>query len=140
MLFVALIAVVVLWCVPLIIAGLWNLPRKGAIAVLSLALGWTGVAWLAALVIVVAGAIRAGGPPLGPGPRWDAGGELRQPPLYPPPRRPQYTLDPQYSPGPQARHSGPPRGARLLRGQGVKHQPKQYAHLVGLVGRQGLEP
>jgi hypothetical protein len=58
LLFVALIAVVVLWCVPLIIAGLWNLPGKGAIAVLSLALGWTGVAW--------------------------------QPPLYPPPRRPQY--------------------------------------------------
>jgi hypothetical protein len=110
-LFVALIAVVVLWCVPLIIAGLWNLPRKGAIAVLSLALGWTGVAWLAALVIVVAGAIRAKEPPLGPGPHWDAGGAQRQPPLSLPPRRPQYDPDPQYFPGPQPRHSGPPRGA-----------------------------
>jgi len=110
-LFVALIAVVVLWCVPLIIAGLWNLPRKGAIAVLSLALGWTGVAWLAALVIVVAGVIRAEEPSLGPGPRWDAGGARRQPPLSLPPRRPQYNPDPQYFPGPQPRHSGPPRGA-----------------------------
>lgn len=106
MLFVALVAAVVLWCVPLIIAGLWNLPRKGAIAVLSLALGWTVVAWLAALVIVVAGAIRAGAPPLGPGQRWGGGGDTqRQPPLLPPAPRPQYP------PGPQPRHSGPPRGA-----------------------------
>ena len=55
-------AVIAAWMVPLIIAWLYGLPRKGAIAVLSLALGWTGVAWLAALVIAVAGAIRAPAP------------------------------------------------------------------------------
>ncbi len=105
-LFVALIAAVVLWCVPLIIAWLWDLPRKGAIAVLSLALGWTGVAWLAALVIVVAGAIRAGEPSLGSGPRWGASGGSAawQPPPSPPRSRPYYPQDP------QPRHSGPPRG------------------------------
>ena len=42
-LFLALVLTVVLWCVPLIIAALYDLPRKGPIAVLSLALGWTGV-------------------------------------------------------------------------------------------------
>ena len=43
---------------PLIIAWMYGVPAKGKIAVLSLALGWTGFGWLAALVIVVAGAIR----------------------------------------------------------------------------------
>ena len=47
------------WCVPLVIAALFGLPRKGSIAALSLALGWTGVAWLAALIIVTVGAILA---------------------------------------------------------------------------------
>jgi hypothetical protein len=58
-------AVIAAWCVPLVIAGMYDLPHKGAIAVLSLALGWTGVAWLAALVITIAGAIREP-PPLPP--------------------------------------------------------------------------
>jgi Superinfection immunity protein len=84
-LFLALVVTVILWCVPLIIAALCDLPREGPIAVLSLALGWTGVAWLAALVIVVVGAVRAGEPPLvvpWPGPR--GGGAGQQPPRYPP--------------------------------------------------------
>jgi hypothetical protein len=61
------------WFLPLIIAALYKLPKQGSIAVLSLLLGWTGVAWFAALVIVVGGAIRATRPelvgqeqPLGP--------------------------------------------------------------------------
>jgi len=61
-LYLGAVAVIAVWMVPLIIAWLYDLPRKGAIAVLSLALGWTGVAWLAALVIAVAGAIRAPAP------------------------------------------------------------------------------
>jgi len=105
-LFLALVATVVLWCVPLIIAALYNLPRKGPIAVLSLALGWTGVAWLAALVIVVVGAIQAGEPPLvvpWPGPR--GGGAGQQPARFPPaPQNPQ-------DPYPQPPYGGPPRGA-----------------------------
>jgi hypothetical protein len=52
------------WFLPLIIAALYKLPKQGSIAVLSLLLGWTGVAWFAALVIVVGGAIRATRPPL----------------------------------------------------------------------------
>jgi len=52
------------WFLPLIIAALYKLPHQGSIAVLSLLLGWTGVAWFAALVIVVGGAIRATRPPL----------------------------------------------------------------------------
>jgi hypothetical protein len=52
------------WFLPLIIAALYKLPHQGSIAVLSLLLGWTGVGWLAALVIVVGGAIRATNPPL----------------------------------------------------------------------------
>jgi Superinfection immunity protein len=61
-LFVLAVVVIAGWCVPLIIAGLYDLPRKGAIAILSLLLGWTGAAWLAALVIAVVGAIRAPAP------------------------------------------------------------------------------
>jgi Superinfection immunity protein len=49
---------------PLIIAALYKLPHQGQIAVLSLALGWTGAGWLAALVIAVGGAIRATRPAL----------------------------------------------------------------------------
>jgi hypothetical protein len=60
--FVVAVAVIAGWCVPVIIAGLYDLPRKGAIAVLSLLLGWTGAGWLAALVIAVVGAIRAPAP------------------------------------------------------------------------------
>jgi hypothetical protein len=89
-LFLALVATVVLWCVPLIIAALYNLPRKGPIAVLSLALGWTGVAWLAALVIVVVGAIQAGEPPLvvpWPGPRGGGAGGRGCSVLASPPHR-----------------------------------------------------
>ena len=53
------IVFLVLWFLPLMIAGLYKLPHQGRIAVLSIALGWTGVAWLAALTIVIGGAIRA---------------------------------------------------------------------------------
>lgn len=108
-LFLALVATVVLWCVPLIIAGLYNLPHKGPIAVLSLTLGWTGVAWLAALIIVVVGAIRAVEPPLvvpWPGPRGGAGGGAQPQP----PRLPQ-APQPQYPRGPQSPYGGPARGA-----------------------------
>lgn len=104
-LFLALVATVVLWCVPLIIAALYSLPHKGPIAVLSLALGWTGVAWLAALIIVVVGAIRADERPLvvpWPGPR--GGGSAQQPP----PRLPPAPQNRQY---PQPPYSGPPRGS-----------------------------
>ena len=59
-----IIAFLAAWFLPLIIAALYKLPHQGSIAVLSLLLGWTGVAWLAALVIVVGGAIRATRPPL----------------------------------------------------------------------------
>jgi hypothetical protein len=59
-----IIAFLAAWFLPLIIAALYKLPHQGSIAVLSLALGWTGVAWFAALVIVVGGAIRATRPPL----------------------------------------------------------------------------
>jgi hypothetical protein len=52
------------WFLPLIIATLYKLPHQGAIAVLSLLLGWTGAGWLAALVIAVGGAIRATRPPV----------------------------------------------------------------------------
>lgn len=65
-LFLIAFAVFAVWCVPLIIAMLYDLPRKGAIAVLSLGLGWTGVAWLAALVIAVASAIRLSAPASSP--------------------------------------------------------------------------
>ena len=59
-----IIAFLAAWFLPLIIAALYKLPHQGSIAVLSLLLGWTGVAWFAALVIVVGGAIRATRPPL----------------------------------------------------------------------------
>lgn len=59
-----IIALLVAWFLPLIIAALYKLPHQGSIAVLSLLLGWTGAGWLAALVIVVGGAIRATRPPL----------------------------------------------------------------------------
>jgi hypothetical protein len=54
-----IIAFLAAWFLPLIIAALYKLPHQGPIAVLSLALGWTGVGWLAALVITIGGAIRA---------------------------------------------------------------------------------
>jgi hypothetical protein len=59
-----IIAFLAAWFLPLIIAALYKLPHQGPIAVLSLALGWTGVGWLAALVITVGGAIRATRPAL----------------------------------------------------------------------------
>jgi Superinfection immunity protein len=58
-----IIVFLVLWFLPLIIATLYKLPHQGRIAVLSIALGWTGIAWLAAFTIVVGGAIRATEPP-----------------------------------------------------------------------------
>jgi hypothetical protein len=72
-----IIAFLAAWFLPLIIAALYKLPHQGSIAVLSLLLGWTGVGWLAALVIVVGGAIRATRPPL-------AGQEATPAPAYVP--------------------------------------------------------
>jgi hypothetical protein len=57
--FLFIVAMLGTWFMPLIIAALYKLPHQGPIAVLSLALGWTGVGWLAALIIAVGGAIRA---------------------------------------------------------------------------------
>jgi hypothetical protein len=57
--FLFIVALLGTWFMPLIIAALYKLPHQGPIAVLSLALGWTGVGWLAALVIAVGGAIKA---------------------------------------------------------------------------------
>jgi len=100
-LFLAVVATVILWCVPLIIAALYNLPRKGPIAVLSLALGWTGVAWLAALVIVVGWCHPGGGAAAG---RAMARAHVEAAPgssllaTRPPPQNPQYE------------HSQPPYG------------------------------
>ncbi len=62
--FIVIVALLGTWFMPLIIAALYKLPHQGPIAVLSLALGWTGVGWLAALVITVGGAIRATRPVL----------------------------------------------------------------------------
>ena len=58
----AAVGVLVIWFVPIFIALLYDLPRKGAVAVLSLLLGWTVIGWLAALVITVAGAILVSAP------------------------------------------------------------------------------
>jgi hypothetical protein len=62
--FIVIVALLGTWFMPLIIAALYKLPHQGPIAVLSLALGWTGAGWLAALVIAVGGAIRATRPAL----------------------------------------------------------------------------
>jgi hypothetical protein len=62
--FLFIVAMLGTWFMPLIIAALYKLPHQGSIAVLSLALGWTGVGWLAALIIAVGGAIRATRPTL----------------------------------------------------------------------------
>lgn len=62
--FIFIVALLGTWFMPLIIAALYKLPHQGQIAVLSLALGWTGAGWLAALVIAVGGAIRATRPTL----------------------------------------------------------------------------
>jgi hypothetical protein len=62
--FIFIVALLGTWFMPLIIAALYKLPHQGSIAVLSLALGWTGAGWLAALVIAVGGAIRATRPAL----------------------------------------------------------------------------
>src|SRR6202161_4661400 len=57
--FIFIVALLGTWVMPLIIAALYKLPHQGPIAVLSLALGWTGVGWLAAFVIAVGGGIKA---------------------------------------------------------------------------------
>lgn len=53
-----ILAILASWFLPLIIAELYKLTNRRAIAVLSLLLGWSGVGWLAALAIAVGGAIR----------------------------------------------------------------------------------
>lgn len=93
----ALLSIVflVLWFLPLIIAGLYKLPHQGRIAVLSIALGWTGVAWLAALTITVGGAIRATDPPA-PGSRpWPDS------PARPQAQSPDIAASPEPSPAPE---------------------------------------
>ena len=62
--FLFIVAMLGTWFMPLIIAALYKLPHQGSIAVLSLALGWTGLGWLAAFIIAVGGAIRATRPAL----------------------------------------------------------------------------
>jgi hypothetical protein len=93
-----IIALLVAWFLPLIIAALYKLPHQGSIAVLSLLLGWTGAGWLAALVIVVGGAIRATRPPLA----------SQEQPRAPGPPAPAYSPAPPRAPA-QARASAPPR-------------------------------
>src|SRR5260370_26214272 len=95
-----IIALLVAWFLPLIIAALYKLPHQGSIAVLSLLLGWTGAGWLAALVIVVGGAIPATRPPL-------AGQEQ---PRAPRPPTPAYSPPPPPAPpqGRPAPHAPPP--------------------------------
>jgi hypothetical protein len=93
-----IIALLVAWFLPLIIAALYKLPHQGSIAVLSLLLGWTGAGWLAALVIVVGGAIRATRPPLA----------SQEQPRAPGPPAPAYSPAPPRAPA-QARGSAPPR-------------------------------
>jgi hypothetical protein len=87
-----IIAFLAAWFLPLIIAGLYKLPHQGPIAVLSLLLGWTGVAWLAALIIAVGGAIRATRPAA-------AGQGQPQAPEFP---RSQAPAQAAWSPGPGA--------------------------------------
>lgn len=82
------IVFLVLWFLPLIIAGLYKLPHQGRIAVLSIALGWTGVAWLAALTITVGGAIRATEPAAQRGREWPGS------PVRPQSRAPDMTAPP----------------------------------------------
>jgi hypothetical protein len=71
--FLVIVALLGTWFMPLIIAALYKLPHQGPVAVLSLLLGWTGVGWLAALIIAVGGAIRATRPALASDPRPQAG-------------------------------------------------------------------
>jgi hypothetical protein len=91
-----IIALLVAWFLPLIIAALYKLPHQGSIAVLSLLLGWTGAGWLAALVIVVGGAIRATRPPLA----------SQEQPRAPGPPAPAYSPAPPRAPA-QARAPAP---------------------------------
>ncbi len=93
-----IIALLVAWFLPLIIAALYKLPHQGSIAVLSLLLGWTGAGWLAALVIVVGGAIRATRPPLA----------SQEQPRAPGPPAPAYSPAPPRAPA-QARAAAPAR-------------------------------
>jgi hypothetical protein len=93
-----IIALLVAWFLPLIIAALYKLPHQGSIAVLSLLLGWTGAGWLAALVIVVGGAIRATRPPLA----------SQEQPRAPGPPAPAYSPAPPRAPA-QARGPAPAR-------------------------------
>jgi len=59
--FLFIVALLGTWFMPLIIAALYKLPHQGPIAVLSLALGWTGVGWLVSLTMALRGPSPAGG-------------------------------------------------------------------------------
>jgi Superinfection immunity protein len=117
-----IIAFLAAWFLPLIIAALYKLPHQGPIAVLSLALGWTGAGWLAALVITIGGAIRATRPALavqeqpqaaGPGPAYvpvqAAGAAQADPPAraWPPGAATAYPAGPEPPPGPAHPPGGP---------------------------------
>jgi len=130
--FIFIVALLGTWFMPLIIAALYKLPHQGSIAVLSLALGWTGAGWLAALVIAVGGAIRATRPALAgpaqpegapapgayaaampavpPQPAWPAAA-TRAPERAPSPERapfPERAASPERAPIPERPQSPPP--------------------------------
>ena len=116
--FIFIVALLGTWFMPLIVAALYKLPHQGAIAVLSLALGWTGVGWLAALIIALGGAIRATRPALAGEPRPEdaqqAGGYAAAMPVPQQPGWPSATTtvpgqapSPRRAPSPE-RPQGPP--------------------------------
>jgi len=148
---VILVAIMVIaaWCVPLVIAALFGLPRKGSIAVLSLALGWTGVAWLAALIIVTVGAILANreyarAAPAGPqyippaGPPWTPPPPPRPDPYgartSPAGREPR-TGPSSPSPGSKRPSRGPPRRAEVADGR-----DRRAAPATGSIATSGAGP
>ena len=88
-----ILAFLVAWFLPLIIAAMYKLPHQGPIAVLSLLLGWTGAGWVAALIIVIGGAIRATRPP-GEAQAQAAGPAHAQSPAYPGWREPAPAAEP----------------------------------------------
>jgi len=95
------------WFLPLIIAALYKLPHQGPIAVLSLLLGWTGVGWLAALVIVVGGAIRATRPTVQDQEQRQGSGPAQAHPPVPSPWTATTAPVPAHTPGAQGGERSP---------------------------------
>jgi Superinfection immunity protein len=147
-------AVIAAWMVPLIIAWLYGLPRKGAIAVLSLALGWTGVAWLAALLIAVAGAIRAPAPrkagadpfpaTASPRERPETARHRGERPPSPAARQPEQVPDRPaqraYERPPQQAHERPPERAYERPPQQAHERPPERAYERPPQGAHGKSP